>query len=123
MDKVQVDSELVKRIKRILIEFSSPTIAMSVLFEALGYQGLSGVMWGVLVGAVSVVATELGYEVTKLGTIWTINKPISKNNDSKEISALVTELGFGKKTDTNHQNDGSDKEEKNNNGKVQPMGS
>ena len=79
MTKVQVDKELVLRIRRIIIEFGGPTIAMSVLFEALGYQGLTGVMWGILLGSVSTIATEIGYEVTKLGSIWIIKKPESKD--------------------------------------------
>lgn len=79
MTKVQVDKELVLRIRRIIIEFGGPTIAMSALFEALGYQGLTGVMWGILLGSVSTVATEIGYEVTKLGSIWIIKKPESKD--------------------------------------------
>ena len=84
---IQVDKELIARIKRILIEFGSPTIAMSALFEALGYQGLTGIWWAVLLGVISTVATELGFEVVKLGTIWVIKKPENKDtNTQKECS-------------------------------------
>jgi hypothetical protein len=94
MPKIEIDKELINRTKRILIEFSSPTIAMSALFEALGYSGVNGILWGILLGVVSTVATEMGYEVSKLGTIWTINK----------------------KPDTNPQKEGSDIGEKKTNG-------
>lgn len=95
MTTIKIDKELVSRVKRILIEFGGPTIAMSALFEALGYQGLNGVLWGILLGVVSTIATELGYEVNKLGTIWTVRKPETKNTS----------------TDTNQQKVGSDKKQ------------
>jgi hypothetical protein len=84
MSKVQVDKELINRVKRIIIEFGSPTIAMSVLFEMLGYSQVNGIMWGVLLGVVSTVATEIGYEVTKLGSIWIIQKPLNKGTNCQK---------------------------------------
>jgi len=87
MPKIKIDKNLNSRIKRILIEFSSPIIPMSVVFEYLGFGGITGIFYGILLGAVSMLAIELGFEVVKLGTIWVIKKP-----------------------EANHQEDGSDKE-------------
>jgi uncharacterized membrane protein len=87
MSKIKIDKNLNSRIKRILIEFGSPIIPMSVVFDHLGFGGITGIFYGILLGAVSMLAIELGFEVVKLGTIWVIKKP-----------------------DTNHQKDGSDKE-------------
>jgi hypothetical protein len=75
MSKIIVDKNLNKRIKRILVEFGSPIIPMSVVFEYLGFSGITGIFYGILLGAVSMVAIELGYELVKLGTIWVIKKP------------------------------------------------
>ena len=86
--KPVINQALVKRIKRILIEMSAPMIPMSLLFEELGYTGLQGVYWAMLVGVISGIAIELGFEITKFG------------------SQIVV------KKDTNHQKDGSDKENK-----------
>jgi hypothetical protein len=112
MPKIEFDKELHNRIKRILIEFSSPIVPMSVLFESLGFGGINGIFYGILLGAISMVAIEVGYEVSKLGNIWVITKPgVNIQNNDKEISTLVTELGFGKKSGTNTQKECSDKKE------------
>jgi hypothetical protein len=72
--KPQVDKELVVRIKRILIEAGAPMIPMSLLFEGLGYTGIVGVGWGVLVGVISAIAVEMGYEIDKFGKQIVIKK-------------------------------------------------
>jgi len=91
--KPEVNEELVKRIRRIIIEAGAPMIPMSLLFEGLGYTGIMGVAWGVLVGVISAIAVEMGYEIEKFGKQIVIKKP-----------------------DTNHRKDGSDKGEKKENG-------
>jgi len=63
MAKAKLTKNSTIRIKRILIEFSSPIIPMSVLFETLGFAGITGIFYGILLGAVSMVAIELGFEV------------------------------------------------------------
>ena len=100
MAKAEINKELHNRIKRILIEFSSPIIPMSVLFETLGFAGITGIFYGILLGAVSMVAIELGFEVVKLGTIWVIKKPFG--------SQIIL------KSDTNPQKEDSDREENKN---------
>jgi hypothetical protein len=76
--KPEVNEELIKRIKRILLEAGAPMIPMSLLFEALGYTGIMGVAWGVLVGVISVIAVETGYEISKFG-----NQIVLKKKDTK----------------------------------------
>jgi hypothetical protein len=66
--KPQVNQALVKRIRRIILEAGAPMIPMSALFEGLGFTGIVGVEWGVLVGVISAIAIELGYEITKFGS-------------------------------------------------------
>lgn len=88
--KPQVNEELLKRVKRIIIEAGAPMIPMSLLFEGLGYTGIMGVAWGILVGVISAVAIEMGYEIDKFG---------------KQIVL--------KKSDTNSQEGSSDKKQEN----------
>jgi hypothetical protein len=96
MSKIVIDKNLNKRIKRVLVEFGSPIVPMSVVFEYLGFSGITGIFYGILLGAVSMVAVELGYELVKLGTIWVIKKPFG--------SQIVLKNG------TNSQKENSDKE-------------
>jgi hypothetical protein len=54
-------------IKRMLIEIGSPIIPLTLVFEALGFNGVTGIDWGILAGAVSALAIELGYKVERIG--------------------------------------------------------
>lgn len=54
-------------IKRLLIEIGSPIIPLTLVFEALGFSGVTGIDWGILAGAVSALAIELGYKVERVG--------------------------------------------------------
>jgi hypothetical protein len=112
--KPEVDEELLKRIRRVIIEAGAPMIPMSLLFEGLGFTGIAGVGWGILVGVILAIAIEMGYEIDKFGKQIVIKKPdtnTSNKEKSEEISTLVTELGFGKKSGTNTQKECSDKKE------------
>jgi hypothetical protein len=87
--KPEVNEELVKRIRRIIIEAGAPMIPMSLLFEGLGYTGIMGVAWGILVGVISAIAIEMGYEIDKFGKQIVIKKPDAnprKGSDIKEKS-------------------------------------
>jgi hypothetical protein len=55
------------RIERVIMEFGSPIIPLTLLFEELGHAGLTGIGWGILAGAICAVAIELGYEVQVMG--------------------------------------------------------
>jgi hypothetical protein len=87
--KPQLDIAIVNRIKRILIEAGAPMVPLSLLFEQLGYTGITGIYWGVLMGVISGLAIEMGYEITKFGS-----------------QIVLT------KKDTTQQKAGSDKEKK-----------
>jgi hypothetical protein len=54
-------------IKKLIVEIGSPIIPLTLIFERLGFGGVTGIEWGILAGAVSALATEMGYEVQKLG--------------------------------------------------------
>jgi hypothetical protein len=54
-------------IKKLLIEIGSPIIPLTLIFESLGFNGITGIDWGILAGAVSALAIELGYKVEKMG--------------------------------------------------------
>ena len=62
LDKIDPGS-----IKKLLIELGSPIIPLTLIFEGLGFKGVTGIDWGILAGAVSALAIELGYKVEKVG--------------------------------------------------------
>jgi hypothetical protein len=62
LDKIDPGS-----IKKLLIELGSPIIPLTLVFESLGFKGVTGIDWGILAGAVSALAIELGYKVEKVG--------------------------------------------------------
>ena len=65
--RVAIDNIDATSIKKILIELGSPIIPLAIVFEVLGFKGVSGIEWGILAGAISALATELGYKVQKVG--------------------------------------------------------
>ena len=67
MKKVELSRIDTNSIKRLLIEIGSPIIPLTLIFEALGFNGVTGIDWGILAGAVSALAIELGYKVERIG--------------------------------------------------------
>jgi len=67
MGKVKLDRIDIHAIKRLIVEVGSPIIPLTLIFKGLGFQGVTGIEWGILAGAVSALATELGYKVQKMG--------------------------------------------------------
>jgi hypothetical protein len=67
LKKVELSRIDTNLIKRLLIEIGSPIIPLTLIFEALGFNGVTGIDWGILAGAVSAVAIELGYKVERVG--------------------------------------------------------
>jgi len=67
MKKVELDKIDAGSIKKLLIDLGSPIIPLTLVFESLGFKGITGIDWGILAGAVSVLAIELGYRVEKIG--------------------------------------------------------
>ena len=65
--KVELDKIDVYPIKKLLIEIGSPIIPLTIIFESLGFSGVTGIEWGILAGAIAALATELGYKVEKFG--------------------------------------------------------
>jgi hypothetical protein len=82
--KPEVNIKLVARVKRIIIEAGAPMIPMSVLFEQLGYTGTTGIYWGILVGVISAIAVELGYEITKFGSQVVLKKDSKQGTNRHE---------------------------------------
>lgn len=64
---VQTVVRLQNKIISILKRSPEPAIALSAIFNALGYTGLTGIGWGVLAGFIVSLAIELGYEVRQIG--------------------------------------------------------
>jgi hypothetical protein len=62
LNRIDVDS-----IKKLIIEIGSPIIPLTLVFQGLGFGGVTGIEWGILAGAVSALATELGYKVERIG--------------------------------------------------------
>jgi hypothetical protein len=67
LKKVELSRIDTNSIKRLLIEIGSPIIPLTLVFEALGFNGVTGIDWGILAGAVSALAIELGYKVERIG--------------------------------------------------------
>jgi hypothetical protein len=67
LKKVELSRIDTNSIKRMLIEIGSPIIPLTLVFEALGFNGVTGIDWGILAGAVSALAIELGYKVERIG--------------------------------------------------------
>ena len=65
--KVELNKIDAHSIKKLLIEIGSPIIPLTLVFESLGFSGVTGVEWGILAGAVSALAIELGYKVERVG--------------------------------------------------------
>jgi hypothetical protein len=67
LGKVNLEKIDSHSIKKVLIEMGSPIIPLSLIFDRLGFGGVTGLEWGILAGAVTVLAIELGYKVEKIG--------------------------------------------------------
>ena len=65
--KVELDKIDAYTIKDLLIKIGSPIIPLTLIFEGLGFSGITGIEWGILAGAVAALATELGYKVERVG--------------------------------------------------------
>jgi hypothetical protein len=67
LKKVELSGIDTNSIKRLLMEIGSPIIPLTLVFRALGFGGVTGIDWGILAGAVSALAIELGYKVERVG--------------------------------------------------------
>lgn len=65
--KVELDKIDTHSIKDLLIEIGSPIIPLALVFDGLGFKGVTGIEWGMLAGATCALAIELGYKVEKIG--------------------------------------------------------
>jgi len=64
---IQTTMVLKERVLTVLKRSPEPAIALSAIFQALGFSGLAGIGWGILAGIVASVAVELGYEIRQIG--------------------------------------------------------
>jgi len=65
--KVELNKIDTHSIKNLLMDIGSPIIPLTLIFDGLGFQGVTGIEWGILAGAVCALAIELGYKVEKVG--------------------------------------------------------
>jgi hypothetical protein len=65
--KVELDKIDTHSIRNLLMKIGSPIIPLTLIFEGLGFKGVTGIGWGILAGAVCALAIELGYKVEKVG--------------------------------------------------------
>ena len=80
------------RIISVLKRSPEPAIALSAVFETLGYTGVTGIGWGVLAGFIVSVAMELGYEVREIGGRYILFKTRSVNDNIASPADYATEL-------------------------------
>jgi len=64
---IQSTRALREKVATVLKRSPEPALALSVIFETLGFSGLAGIGWGILAGIVASVAVELGYEIRQIG--------------------------------------------------------
>jgi hypothetical protein len=67
MTKVELNRIDTYSIKKFLTEIRSPIIPLTLVFEAIGFKGVTGLDWGILAGAISALAIELGYKIERVG--------------------------------------------------------
>jgi len=65
--KVKLDKIDTYSIRNLLMKIGSPIIPLTLIFDGLGFKGVTGIEWGILAGAVCALAIELGYKVEKVG--------------------------------------------------------
>jgi hypothetical protein len=65
--RVELNKIDTNSIRKLLTEIGSPIIPLTLIFESLGFKGITGIDWGILAGAVSALAIDLGYKVEKVG--------------------------------------------------------
>ena len=63
---VDLDEEHINTIRRVITEIGGPVIPLTLVFEGLGYTGVTGLEWGIITGIISAVAVELGYRIQKI---------------------------------------------------------
>jgi hypothetical protein len=76
--RLQTVIALKEKLVSILKRSPEPVIALSAIFGALGYTGITGIGWGILGGFVVSVAIELGYEVRQIGGRYILFKSSQK---------------------------------------------
>ena len=75
---VQSTMVIRERVITVLKRSPEPALALSAIFEAIGFSGLAGIGWGILAGIVVSVAVELGYEVRQIGGRYFLFKQFGK---------------------------------------------
>ena len=50
-----------------ILGFNSSMVPVSSLIGRMGYQGVAGASWGIVIGAIVVVASDLGFKLVKAG--------------------------------------------------------
>ena len=63
---MDLDEKQIDIIRKVITEIGSPIIPLTLIFEGLGYAGVTGLEWGIITGIISAVAVELGYKMQKI---------------------------------------------------------
>jgi hypothetical protein len=71
----------IDNIKRVIVEIGGTMIPLTLIFSNLGFQGVTGVEWGLLSGTISTVGIEMGYQVQRIGRLMFL---VKKRHD-KEV--------------------------------------
>ncbi|MCJ7631863.1 hypothetical protein MUP77_05635 [Candidatus Bathyarchaeota archaeon] len=87
MKKVDLEKIDVSTIRNLLIRIGSPAIPLTLIFEKLGFEGITGIQWGILAGAVCTIAIELGYRIDRTSRSIILVQKIKSAN--KRTSARV----------------------------------
>ena len=64
---IDLQKTYIGNIKRVITEIGGTMIPLTLIFQQLGFQGATGVEWGILSGAISTIGIEMGYQVQRIG--------------------------------------------------------
>jgi len=62
-----INEQFIKTVKHVIQSFSTQIVPFTLIFEALGYSGLTGNSHTLLSAVIAVCAVEMGFRVEKLG--------------------------------------------------------
>ncbi len=80
------------RIKNLVVHMGASVIPLTVVFEALGYTGLTGLGWGILSATIASVADELGYEIRLVGSRYFLMKEERRQLDQRNAAKKSEEI-------------------------------
>jgi len=64
---LDIDEQFIKIVRHVIQSFGTPVIPFTLIFEALGFSGLTGNSHTLLSTVIAVCGVEMGFKVEKFG--------------------------------------------------------